>query len=31
MSPMEKKQEIIKITWFFRQSGNPQGLSGVRS
>jgi len=28
---MEKKQEIITIYWFIRQSGNTNGLSGVMS
>jgi len=28
---MEKKQEIITITMFFRQSGNIKGLSGAGS
>ena len=31
MSPMEKKQEIITITRFFRESGNTNGLPGARS
>jgi hypothetical protein len=31
MSPMEKKQEIIKVNRFFSLYDPPKGLSGVRS